>query len=76
MSNAKKIVIFVLLCVLSAQNVFFGIVLAADTEDTACVTCSAASYEFQTYINFQVDMMQLLRNATKKEDEKTTNTNV
>ena len=35
----------------------------------SCATCKKASFEFQTYVNFQVDMIQILRKAVRVEDE-------
>lgn len=82
MKNVKKIVIFVLLWILFVQNSFFGIVFAQTTEEFApisddmgneddgvCRTCTMPSLEFQTYVNFQVELLQILQKALKEKEE-------
>ena len=69
MINIKRIVVFVLVWILLVQNSFFGVVFAAEDTEVKCNTCTMASYEFQTYINFQVEVLQILKKAVRiKED--------
>lgn len=42
----------------------------------SCYTCSQPSLVFQTYVNFQVEMLQTLRKAAREEEEKKSNTRV
>lgn len=71
MKKISKKIIYIILSVLLLQNVFYPIVYAAwsDSSDSSCVVCGMHSIEFQVYVNFQVEMLQLLRNAVKEKEE-------
>ncbi|HKL43686.1 MAG TPA: hypothetical protein VJ892_00210 [Candidatus Absconditabacterales bacterium] len=74
-----KRIIYILLGVLFVQNSFFSIVFAQSqnsSDEVKCITCSQPSLEFQTYVNFQVELMQVLRKAAREKEEKDLNTRV
>ncbi len=79
MKKTIKRSIYIFLWVLFVQNSFFSVVFAQtqdDSQETNCVTCNQPSLEFQTYVNFQVEMMQVLRKAAREKDDKEMNTRV
>jgi hypothetical protein len=73
MIKIRKIILSTITWVLIVQNMFFGFVFAQtednNEEDANCVVCGMASLEFQTYVNFQVEMFQVLQNAVKAPEE-------
>lgn len=77
MRKITKIFIFTLLGVLLAQNSPSAVVFAQETEDSKeveCLTCKMPSLEFQTYINFQVELLQVLARAVRQDEKKESNT--
>lgn len=69
MNIIKKIYILVLVWILLLQSSFSSVVFAQDSDENQCDTCQSASREFQSYVNFQVEMLQILQKAKRKEVE-------
>lgn len=69
MNIIKKIYILVLVWILFLQSSFFSVVFAQNDSDNQCNACQSASREFQSYVNFQVEMLQILQKAKRKEVE-------
>ena len=79
MQNIKKILLWIVMLVLFAQNGFSSITFAEtfpavsddmwDEDDGKCRVCTMPSLEFQTYVNFQVELLQILQNALKEKEE-------
>ncbi len=79
MRRSVKIFMFMLLGVLLVQNSFFDVVSAQESQETKgveCLTCKMPSLEFQTYINFQVELLQALAKAVRQDKEKESYTKV
>lgn len=74
MKLLKKIIFVCVLSIFFIEAIFSNIVFAQTTtttteEDSKCVVCGMPSLEFQTYINFQVNVLQILQNAIKDVEE-------
>lgn len=72
MWQIKKIILYTVLSLFVFNNMFFASVFAQE-EEQQCITCRMPSLEFQTYINFQVEVLQVLQNAIKEDEEKQDN---
>lgn len=68
MNKMKKIYVWIILCALFMQSMFSSIVFAQNQTEE-CNTCTVPSIEFQSYINFQVEMLQLLQKAKREKQE-------
>jgi|GEM_PF-6911755 hypothetical protein len=72
MKRFKQIIFILIIGVFSLEAIFSNIVFAQTNTDTTseegskCVVCGMPSLEFQTYVNFQVNVLQILQNAVKE----------
>jgi hypothetical protein len=65
----KQIIFTLIIGVFFLEAIFSNFAFAQTTtseEDSKCVVCGMPSLEFQTYVNFQVNVLQILQNAVKE----------
>lgn len=71
MLKIKKILPLFVLSIFFLSNIFSNFVFAQDDnpKESSCLVCSLPSFEFQTYVNFQVEMLEILQNARIQQKE-------
>lgn len=75
MKTRKKFIVYCLLASLLVSNTFFSYTFADSEEENKCPACNSTPNEMQMYINFQVEMLWILRWVSAKKEVYWTNRN-